>query len=478
MRLLAAATVLALFPAFGAWAREETTSYFGVYLKGTKLGSLTLTRDTDASRDGRTTVRTGSLLALTLTVLGKKSELRSETTSWADPERGRPLAVELVSVASGRATRVWATFDERTVRYRADIHGTLREGRFDLKDGEAFLPEASAALPPRPETGTKRRGKVFLPDALQLIDSEQSIEGPEPLTLGKTARLAWRLTEKSPLSPGTYFLSESGDLLSARIALGLELRREEKAVALAVSPGPAPELTRLIGVVPTGAPLLAARRLREVRYVLEGVTRPLPASDEIQQVRREGDRAHVSVATGPLPPAGSPLFSRPEDAPEPLRRFLSPTAYVNSDAPELKSQARAVLGGETDSARAAAKLSRFVHEALRPDASIPALRTAHDIHRDRRGVCRDYTTYFTALARASGLPTKQCVGLAFVDGLFVYHAWPEVYVGSGRWVALEPTWGDTFADATHLKLAEGELTDFFQVAADIGSYQIRVVSAR
>jgi hypothetical protein len=478
MRFLALVAVFALLGGSGAWAREAKTTYFGVYLKSAKLGSLTLTRDDGAERDGQPAVKTDSKMRLLLSVLGKVSELKSDTTTWADPKSGAPLASESRSESSGRATTVRAIYEPRAVRFRADIQGTLKEGRFELKDGEAFLTEPSAGVPLRPEAGKRRFGKVFLVDALQLVDTEQVVEGPEPLTLGKTALLAYKLTETNALSPGTYFLSERGELLSARVALGLELRRETKETALAASPLPLPELSLLLGATPTGAALTEPRSLREARYELDGVTRPLPASDDIQQISREGALITLSISTGPLPRSGGRLYPVPELAPEPLRRFLKATAYVGSDDPEFRALARAVLGDEKDAAQVARKLSAFVHETIRPDASIPALRTARDINADRRGVCRDYTTYFTALARAAGLPTKQCVGLAYVDGLFVYHAWPEVWVGEGRWVALEPTWGLPFADATHLKLAEGEITDIFRVAADIGSYKIRVVSAR
>jgi hypothetical protein len=478
MRLYVWVVVLGLFLSSGAWAGESRTTYFGVYLKDVKLGSLTLTRDDASERDGRPAIRTESKMRLILSVLGKGNELRSETTTWSDRASGQPLCVEVTTEAAGRTTRVLATFEPRAVRFKADIQGTLKEGRFDLAPGEAFLSEASAGLPTRPEAGKRRVGKVFLADSLQLIDSEQHVEGPTAMTLGKTALMAYKLTEKNPANPATYYLGEGGDLLTARVALGLELRREERAVALAAPTGPLPELSALLGSVPTGASLTDARRLRQAIYEIEGVTRPLPASDGIQQVTREGDTARVSVTSAPLPLTGSRLFASPEAAPEALRRYLKPTAYIGSDSPEFRALARAVLGEEKDTARAAAKLSRFVHESIKPDASIPALRTASDVNRDRRGVCRDYTTFFTAIARAAGLPTRQCVGLAYVDGIFVYHAWPEVWVGEGRWVALEPTWGEPFADATHLKLAEGELTDIFHVAADIGRYRINVLSAR
>ena len=59
---------------------------------------------------------------------------------------------------------------------------------------------------------------------------------------------------------------------------------------------------------------------------------------------------------------------------------------------------------------------------------------------------------------------------------FVFHAWPEVWVGNAAaWVALEPTWGNSYADATHIKLAQGEITDLYRVSGDMGKYRIAVM---
>ncbi len=189
-------------------------------------------------------------------------------------------------------------------------------------------------------------------------------------------------------------------------------------------------------------------------------------------------RARVSVTAGPLPTGPTvPLFAPNQPVPDTLKPYLKSTLYVPADDSRFKDLARSIVGDEKDAARAAARIAAWVHKTVTPDPGIAAIRTAKDILDKPRGVCRDYTTLFTAVARAAGLPTKQCVGVAFADGRFLYHAWPEVWVGGDTWVALEPTWGAPFADATHIKLAEGEITDIYSIAQDLGSYQIKVLQA-
>lgn len=464
------------------WASEPQTTYFGVYLKDAKLGSLTLTRRDNVERDGKAALQTESKLRLTLSLMGKSNPLAADTVAWIEPETAAPIATESRSETGGRVTTVRASYAGQTVRFRADVQGTVREGAFTLADGERFLLDATGGLPRFPVSGETKRGKVFLADTLQLVDAERTVGASEPVTLGKTACLAHKITETNPLAPATYYMSASGEVLQGTIALGLELRREPKESALAPTTNLV-DLGLLVGAAPTGVPISDPRNLTEAVYGVSGATGALPPNDALQQAAPMDGGTRVSVTAGPLPERGEPLFARAGAAPARLQSALAATAYVPSDTAEFRALARAVVGSERDAARAAAKIARFVHATVKPDSSIALLRTATDINRDRRGVCRDYTTYFTAIARAAGLPTRQCVGLALVNGVFQYHAWPQVWVGTyadgaDAWVALEPTWGAPFADATHIKLAEGELTDILRVAADIGRYKIRVISAK
>jgi len=61
-------------------------------------------------------------------------------------------------------------------------------------------------------------------------------------------------------------------------------------------------------------------------------------------------------------------------------------------------------------------------------------------------------------ARASRRPaSKLCTGLAYVGGGFGYHAWNEIYVG--RWVEMDPSWGQPAVDAAHLQLSSSSLDE-------------------
>src|SRR5262249_61456234 len=93
--------------------------------------------------------------------------------------------------------------------------------------------------------------------------------------------------------------------------------------------------------------------------------------------------------------------------------------------------------------------------------------------RARGGDCNDHTQLFVALARAIGVPTRFVAGLAYVDGKFYYHAWPEVLLTG--WVAVDPTFGQFPADAGHLRFVIGGLTRQTELLRLMGNLEIQVL---
>ena len=85
---------------------------------------------------------------------------------------------------------------------------------------------------------------------------------------------------------------------------------------------------------------------------------------------------------------------------------------------------------------------------------------------------------FVALARAAGIPARVVNGLVYSSEFkgFAYHAWPEVYVN--EWRALDPTLGQTTADATHIKLVKGDETGPLKLLEFMGRLHVQVLENR
>ena len=92
-----------------------------------------------------------------------------------------------------------------------------------------------------------------------------------------------------------------------------------------------------------------------------------------------------------------------------------------------------------------------------------------------QGDCNEHTVLYVALARSLGLPTRTAVGLAYVNGAFYYHAWPEVWLGD--WVAVDPTFGQSPADAGHIRFIVGGLAQQVEIVRLIGQLEIEVLDS-
>jgi transglutaminase-like putative cysteine protease len=172
-----------------------------------------------------------------------------------------------------------------------------------------------------------------------------------------------------------------------------------------------------------------------------------------------------------------PRQLRPEPLDGAATRYLAAEPFIESDAPEIRSEAEtAVRGAETDRARAE-KLTRYVNALLdkKPTVSLPSAR---EVLRTRVGDCNEHTALYVAMARAAGIPARIAVGLVFVHGAFYYHAWPEVYVdrtaSRGVWLPVDPTLNQFPADATHIRLIRGGLEKQAAILPLIGRLSIDV----
>ena len=92
------------------------------------------------------------------------------------------------------------------------------------------------------------------------------------------------------------------------------------------------------------------------------------------------------------------------------------------------------------------------------------------------GDCNEHSVLYAALARAAGLPTRVAAGIVYLDGAFLYHAWNEVWLGE-RWVAVDPTFDQFPADATHIKLVEGGPEVHDRLLQVIGRLSVDILSA-
>ena len=146
-----------------------------------------------------------------------------------------------------------------------------------------------------------------------------------------------------------------------------------------------------------------------------------------------------------------------------------------ADTPAIGDTANEIIGTVTDPTEQVSLLLRWLQINIR-HAPVDAF-SALDVLAQREAECQGHAYLYAALARALGIPTRVVNGLAYAESAqgFLYHSWAESYLDGG-WRAIDPTFGQPAADATHLKLVEGEsIAELIPLTEWMGKVQIRVL---
>ncbi len=128
------------------------------------------------------------------------------------------------------------------------------------------------------------------------------------------------------------------------------------------------------------------------------------------------------------------------------------SAAYPTGAFEVRSLANKVRSADAPAnSNLAFTLVHFINDYLDYVIDIPRPRGVGETIKSRSGDCTEFADLYTALARSLGMPAKTIVGLAYDSKSheFRVHAWNEVDI-NGVWHAVDPTWNQTSADATHI----------------------------
>ncbi|HJN73565.1 MAG TPA: transglutaminase-like domain-containing protein [Myxococcota bacterium] len=273
-------------------------------------------------------------------------------------------------------------------------------------------------------------------------------------------------------------ITPSGQLIREEGALGLALVRETKQQALTMPEGTEPvDIIALSSVQLTGGRLDAPRDIMVFEAAIQGIDPELVDHDPPRQVL-EDNRVRIEAPHLAEVPSDVPVAETAEG----FEDYLSPTLFLPSTHPDIRRKAEELLGDETDRRGAVVTLNDWVHGYLikAPTLGVP---NALEVLQVGQGDCNEHTALFVALARARGIPARIVAGLVYSErigaGGFYYHAWPEVYMGQqAGWVTVDPTFGQFPADATHIKIVEGDLDKQVEIMGVIGRVSFHLVEAR
>ena len=191
--------------------------------------------------------------------------------------------------------------------------------------------------------------------------------------------------------------------------------------------------------------------------------------------RLSGDTLRIVRETDSALVARYRLFPRRSDTASRLRdtAYTNPETLIQSRDRRIMGLAVRIIGRERDPRAAAELINTWVHDSIQPRVTF-GIPSALQVLESRRGDCNEHTQLFVALARAVGIPARVTAGLAYLDGKFYYHAWPEILLN--EWVAVDPTFGQFPADAAHLRFVVGGLTRQTELLRLMGNLKIDVLS--
>lgn len=223
-------------------------------------------------------------------------------------------------------------------------------------------------------------------------------------------------------------------------------------------------------LVPTDRPVESPRETSRLEIELKGADAIAAFPDDERQQCSSG--------------AGGSMLCRidgsrstaPRLSEEARESYLATSVAVPTRHPTIRIFAEDISAkADTDLDKLRALL-QWMRANIKPE--VADVFSALDVLAKRKAECQGYSFLFASFARSLGIPTRVVNGIVYSEAHpgFLYHTWVESLV-DGHWQAIDPTFGQLYADATHIKLVEGEsLADLAPLLDVLGRLSARIVA--
>ncbi len=432
------------------WMLEE--NWMGIYQGTNKVGhAMTKLTPTD---DGYVITEDSFMR---LKVMGTEKEMTTSTVAFLD--EGLRLMSFTFALDSDVSIRIEGMIEGKEMLMTLDMGGIKTEKTLHLPELPFISPDISVMLED-PTPGKRLRFPVMSPASMTSDFMEIEVLGTDRITVMGMERETYKLRATFTGTEITIWAKPDGETLKQE-AMGFTYLKESEEEARKLGTASI-DLIADISVpvdkeIPDGARYLKVR-LKGIdleKFELQGGVQTLSGEGVLE----------IKIPQG----------IKNVDVPQGMDEYLNASFLIESDDPAIVSLAEDIIKDQTNPVDRARLVSDWVYAEVEkvPTITIPS---ALEVLKSRRGDCNEHTALYTALARAAGVPTRIAVGVAHSDGSFFYHAWPEIYVG--KWVPIDPTWGQFPADATHIRLLTGGIEKQLQIGSAIGKLEIEVLESR
>ena len=445
----------------------EQEDWMGTYFQGRKMGFTRVqTRWTPEAieLDSKVFFQIRSESVDQSTTINQKTRLSPDF---------KLLEFSLLQEITGHRQQIEGKMEGNRLTYRVRSRGFDKEKSMDLPPNA--LPSSTFLLnliANGLEVGQKGSLPLFLEPFQMLVDLGYEVMRQETLEFEGENIETFVIRQRFGGIETTMWVAEDASVIKETTNQGFESFKESAEVAQKLDEPLSVSSLITMSLIKPSQPIVRPSQMREITYHLKPLRSPdLVPQDHRQKILKVETltdgfyRVTLAVKTEPEMIVGPSNRSKKLDP-----KYLEESPEVQSKHPMIRALARELVGDTQDDWQVAQDINRWVHINL--EKELVDTVTALDALYERRGECQSHTYLFTALARSAGIPTRIVNGLVYSNEFagFLYHAWPEVYVG--EWRALDPTFGQSVVDATHIKLTEGTKDGPFGLMEFVGKIEI------
>ena len=136
--------------------------------------------------------------------------------------------------------------------------------------------------------------------------------------------------------------------------------------------------------------------------------------------------------------------------------FLGTTDKIDPKNPTITEISKNLTSGKSTALQVIGSINNWTHAYLTYTLSEPRDLNTEEILETKAGRCEEFSRLYTAIARASGIPTRIVIGWVNANGTLDSHMWAESYVPSMGWVYVDPSAPEYGTmSQTHIKLYAG-----------------------
>ncbi len=438
-------------------SRSSGTEWYGLYLLGKKAGWLE-SRVGVEEQGGRKVLVARQVMVVEVNVGNRSVRREQAETKVFEARRGGKL-LSLRSVRKGDG-------GDRTLS--VDCTGSTCKAVSTAEDGSRVVEI------PRPDETAEQADAARLAAASCSTVKGFQLSSEDLRARPMTDRYAGRTTlggggvtvpvaiveelEDGDRAAAKVFVADDGRIVEIRYGDALVAKPEPEDVAKRTDAVDLFNLARvpLPRALPRDVPMT-------IVYTVQGLPKSFQVDDARQKYVSGNAGGETTLTVKALLPHAAASPDAPRGRPEPRGDDdQRATVEIDWDHPSIVELAERTVKGTSGTWAASKKISKEVHGRLEKVYGQSRDR-ASEILRASKGDCTEHTRLFVALARAAGIRAREVKGLVFATydqggpGLY-WHAWPEVKVGA-EWIAMDPTFDQDVADATHIALARGAKVD-------------------